>query len=83
MQMDYTFERQLTLEREDARSEGRATGLEEGVADRKNEINKLNSMLLEQNRLENIKKSVVDREFQEKLLEEMRKNEKKEPDSIN
>jgi flagellar biosynthesis/type III secretory pathway protein FliH len=30
MQLDYTFERQLTLERQDSREEGRAEGREEG-----------------------------------------------------
>ena len=29
-QLDYTFDRQITLEREDARAEGRAEGREEG-----------------------------------------------------
>ena len=33
MQLDYTFERQLELEREEGREEGRAEGREEGRAE--------------------------------------------------
>lgn len=36
-QLDYTFDRQLTLEREDARAEGRAEGREEGRAEGREE----------------------------------------------
>ena len=74
MKLDYTFDRQLELEREDAREEGREEGRQEGREEGRQEslqiINELNSRLLEEGRLEDLKKSVVDKEYQRMLLRE-------------
>ncbi len=86
MQLDYTFDRQIELEREDAREEGREEGLEEGREEGRKEgreegiaqgsketfrlINQLNSQLLADDRIEDLKKSTMDKEYQEKLLKQ-------------
>ncbi len=48
------------------RSEGRAEGRSEGI----NVINKLGSALIQDNRLEDLRRSFVDPEFQRELLRE-------------
>lgn len=43
---------------------------EEGREEEREELNALNARLLEDNRLEDLKRSVTDREYQKKLFEE-------------
>ena len=62
MQLDYTFDRRIELEREDAREEG----VHEGVA----LISRLISILMSEGRVDDVKKAVEDKEYQEKLLKE-------------
>ena len=62
MQLNYEFDRQLELERADAREEGREEGREK--------INRLNQLLVAEGRFEDLKKSLEDNEYQDKLLRE-------------
>lgn len=66
MQLNYEFDRQLELERADAREEGRKEGREEG----REKINRLNQLLVAEGRFEDLKKSLEDNEYQDKLLRE-------------
>ncbi|MDO4323055.1 MAG: Rpn family recombination-promoting nuclease/putative transposase [Lachnospiraceae bacterium] len=54
----------------EAQEEGRAEGRAEGQKAGKEQINELNRRLLEDNRIEDLKKAVLDMEYQQKLLEE-------------
>ena len=51
-------------------AEGRAEGRTEGLAEGRDRINKLNELLLEAGRIDDLKESIRDGEFQKKLLEE-------------
>ncbi len=57
--------------REEGRKEGRKEGREEGMKAENKRLNSLISKLLDENRIEDIKKSTVDPEFQEKLYREL------------
>lgn len=88
MQLNYKFDRQLELERADAREEGleegrklgqkigqeegRKEGRKEGREETLNLINKLNDILLSEGRVEDLKRSINDREYQAQLLKEYR-----------
>ena len=80
MQLNYKFDRQLELERADAREEGleegrklgQKIGQEEGREETLNLINKLNDILLSEGRVEDLKRSINDREYQAQLLKEYR-----------
>ena len=80
MQLNYKFDRQLELERADAREEGleegrklgQKIGREEGREETLNLINKLNDILLSEGRVEDLKRSINDREYQAQLLKEYR-----------
>lgn len=76
MQLNYKFDRQLELERADAREEDREEGREEGRKEGREEtlnlINKLNDILLSEGRVEDLKRSINDREYQAQLLKEYR-----------
>lgn len=96
MQLNYKFDRQLELERADAREEGleegrklgqkigqeegrkegrkegREEGRKEGREETLNLINKLNDILLSEGRVEDLKRSINDREYQAQLLKEYR-----------
>ena len=88
MQLNYKFDRQLELERADAREEGleegrklgqkigqeegRKEGRKEGREETINLINKLNDILLSEGRVEDLKRSINDREYQAQLLKEYR-----------
>ena len=56
--------------REEGLAEGRAEGLAEGRAEERERINKLNDMLLEAGRIDDLKASIRDVEFQKRLFEE-------------
>lgn len=70
MQLNYEFDRQLELERADAREEGRKEGREEGREESREKINRLNQLLVAEGRFEDLKKSLEDNEYQDKLLRE-------------
>lgn len=74
MQLNYEFDRQLELERADAREEGREEGRkegrEEGREESREKINRLNQLLVAEGRFEDLKKSLEDNEYQDKLLRE-------------
>ena len=82
MQLNYEFDRQLELERADAREEGREEGRKEGRKEGREEgreggreegrekINRLNQLLVAEGRFEDLKKSLEDNEYQDKLLRE-------------
>ena len=72
MQLNYKFDRQLELERADAREEGLEEGRKEGREETLNLINKLNDILLSEGRVEDLKRSISDREYQAQLLKEYR-----------
>lgn len=76
MQLNYKFDRQLELERADAREEGleegRKLGQKIGQEETLNLINKLNELLLSEGRVEDLKRSINDREYQAQLLKEYR-----------
>ena len=84
MQLNYKFDRQLELERADAREEGleegrklgqkigQEEGRKEGREETLNLINKLNELLLSEGRVEDLKRSINDREYQAQLLKEYR-----------
>lgn len=54
----------------EAQEEGRKEGRKEGREEEKSRINELNRRLLADNRLEDLKRTVLDAEFQQKMLEE-------------
>ena len=56
--------------REDGREEGREGGREEGRAEGIERANRLNQILIEQDRMEDLKRSVQDSKYQEALFEE-------------
>ena len=70
MQLNYEFDRQLELERADAREEGREEGRKEGREEGREKINRLNQLLVAEGRFEDLKKSLEDNEYQDKLLRE-------------
>lgn len=84
MQLNYKFDRQLELERADAHEEGleegrklgqkigQEEGRKEGREETLNLINKLNELLLSEGRVEDLKRSINDREYQAQLLKEYR-----------
>ncbi|MDR0948736.1 MAG: hypothetical protein LBM69_04375 [Lachnospiraceae bacterium] len=56
--------------RNDGRAEGRAEGKAEGKMEARDQMNLLNSLLLRDNRIEDLKRSTTDFEFQNQLLQE-------------
>ena len=73
VKLDYTFDRQLMLEREDSREEGRAEGREEGRAEGRaegsDEMTELAIHLIRAGRAEDIERC-RDATYRNKLLEE-------------
>lgn len=66
MVLNYTLEKHQWFLRE----EGREAGLIEGREEGKNVINKLNDKLLADNRIEDLKRSIGDKEYQDSLIKE-------------
>lgn len=58
------------LERAEEREEGRAEGHAEGEASMQKRINELNCKLIDQNRLEDVKRAAKDEGYQLQLFEE-------------
>jgi hypothetical protein len=56
--------------RKESKDEGHEEGLEEGRAEGIENINKLNSLLIKDNRMDDLKKSTEDKEYQKVLLAE-------------
>ena len=60
-------------------AEGKAEGLAEGIAEGKASgvalINQLHSLLINDGRMDDLKKSINDSEYQEKLIREYKLNE--------
>ncbi len=54
----------------EGRAEGRAEGIAEGRADERERINALNKVLTAANRMDDLKRSLEDPEFQNELLQE-------------
>ena len=54
---------------EDSRNDGLRIGMEKGRAEGRERINKLNFLLISENRLDDLKRAVQDKEFQNMLLE--------------
>lgn len=65
---EYDEKLHLKNTREEGREEGKEIGKEIGHS----QINALNAKLLEQNRLDDLKKATYDKEYQKKLLEEFK-----------
>ena len=59
---EYDQEKHLQQERDDSKEEGRKEGMDR--------VNRLVELLLSQGRQEDLKRSVTDREYQEKLMKE-------------
>ena len=63
----------------EGRTEGRAEGLAEGIAEGRASgialINQLHSLLINDGRMDDLKKSINDSEYQEKLIREYKLNE--------
>lgn len=59
---EYDQEKHLQQERDDSKEEGRREGMDR--------VNRLVELLLSQGRQEDLKRSVTDREYQEKLMKE-------------
>ena len=55
----------------EGRAEGEAIGRAEGKAEEKDHINKLNLILLEQGRVDDLTKAATDAAFQDKLISEL------------
>lgn len=68
---EYDEERHLKLVQKNSEERGRREGREEGRLEGHNEINRLNQKLLQQNRIEDMKRAMVDPEFQKHLLKEL------------
>ena len=56
--------------KEEGRREGREEGIREGLREGEQKVNRLNQLLAEQNRIEDIIRSAQDAEYQKKLFEE-------------
>ncbi|MBD5454516.1 MAG: hypothetical protein HDR30_09425 [Lachnospiraceae bacterium] len=54
----------------DMKEEGRREGREEGLREGEQKVNRLNKLLAEQNRTEDIIRSAKDAEYQKKLFKE-------------
>ena len=75
---EYDYDMDIEVQREEAyfegREEGRQEGREEGRQEGREEgiekLNNLNACLIRDNRLEDLKKSLEDKEYQKQLLEE-------------
>lgn len=75
---EYNEERHLQQERDEAwskgreagREEGRELGREEGKEVGEKRINMLNDCLIRENRMEDLRRSIVDVEYQKRLMEE-------------
>ena len=55
----------------EGRAEGEAKGRAEGKAEEKDHINRLNLILLEQGRIDDLTKAATDATFQDKLIKEL------------
>ena len=69
VKLDYTFDRQLMLEREDSREEGREEGRKEGHEEGREEMAELAVQLIKAGRADDIKKC-KDAAYRNKLLKE-------------
>lgn len=67
---EYNEERHLQQERDEAWSKGREAGREEGKEVGEKRINMLNDCLIRENRMEDLRRSIVDVEYQKRLMEE-------------
>lgn len=71
---EYNEEFHLKMLREEYKEEGlregRTEGLKEGFSSAQKNINLLNSKLIEQNRLADLKRAAVDSDYQNQLLKE-------------
>ena len=61
-------ERVIALE---ARAEGKVEGKAEGKAEERDQINRLNLILIEQGRIDDLSKSATDTAFQDELITEL------------
>ena len=61
------YERTL---RQDALEEGIEKGIEKGIEVEKKRLNKLNEILLSEGRIEDLRKSTVNQEYQNQLMKE-------------
>ena len=73
------IERSLEQGLEQGREQGREIGLKQGqeigLEQGKNVINSLNLLLINQNRFEDLKRAVSDKEYQSKLIKELLEND--------
>ena len=70
MVLNYTLEKHQWFLREEGREAGLIEGRVEGREEGKNVINKLNDKLLADNRIEDLKRSIRDKEYQDFLIKE-------------
>ncbi len=61
---------EMIMEREEGREEGRAEGRNEGRAEGAEQVSRLNLLLIEQNRYEDLKKASESPEYRQQLFEE-------------
>lgn len=67
---EYNYEQDIEVQREEAFEEGQKLGKSEGVTEGKQFMSKLIQILVEKNRLDDLKKASEKPEYLEKLLRE-------------
>ncbi len=67
---EYNYEQDIEVQREEAFEEGQKLGKSEGVTEGKQFMSKLIQILVEKNRLDDLKKASEEPEYLEKLLRE-------------
>ena len=70
MTLEEYAKEQAELKKDEWLEEGRQQGLEQGQVVATDRINMLNSKLIEEGRLDDLKASTVDKDLQKQLLEE-------------
>lgn len=67
---EYNYEQDIEVQREEAFEEGQKLGKSEGVTEGKQFMSRLIQILVEKNRLDDLKKASEEPEYLEKLLRE-------------
>ena len=63
---EYDYDTDISVNREEAKAEG----IEIGIEKERIIVNKLNKKLMDDERYDDLRKSILDRDFQNKLIEE-------------
>ena len=67
---EYDYDTDISVNREESKAEGIEIGIEKGIEKDRCIVNKLNQRLMDDERYDDLRRSTIDRDFQNKLIEE-------------